>query len=78
MGNLFQFIKDNLKVIFGTLLIYQLFLTIFFYSQENLIILAIITVIVAGYIIIINYKNDITSLFKWFFGYISKIRNYYR
>lgn len=64
MGNLFQFIKDNLKVIFGTLLIYQLFLTIFFYSQENLIILAIITVIVAGYIIIINYKNDITSLFK--------------
>ena len=78
MGNLFQFIKDNLTVIFGTLLIYQLFLTIFFYSQENLIILAIITVIVAGYIIIINYKNDITSLFKWFFGYISKIRNYYR
>ena len=64
MGNLFQFIKDNLKVIFGTLLIYQLFLTIFFYSQENLIILAIITVIVAGYIIIINYKSDISSLFK--------------
>lgn len=64
MGNLFQFIKDNLKIIFGTLLIYQLFLTIFFYSQENLIILAIITVIVAGYIIIINYKSDISSLFK--------------
>lgn len=64
MGNLFQFIKDNLKVIFATLLIYQIFLTIFFYSQENLIILAIITVIVAGYIIIINYKSDITSLFK--------------
>ncbi len=64
MGNLFQFIKDNLKIIFGTLLIYQLFLTIFFYSQENLIILAIITVIIAGYIIIINYKSDISSLFK--------------
>lgn len=64
MGNLFQLLKDNIKVIFTTLLIYQLILTIFFYSEINLIILAVITVIVAGYIIISHYRNDITSLFK--------------
>ena len=64
MSNIVQFIKENIKIILSTVLIYQIFLTIFFYSTENLVILAFIIVILAGTIIITNYKDDIISFFK--------------
>lgn len=60
----FNYIKENFKIIFITILIWQLFITIFFYSETNLIILAVVVVITAGYIIINNYKDDITNMFK--------------
>lgn len=59
-----NYLKENFKLIFITILIYQLFMTIFFYSEKNLIILAVVIVITAGYIIINNYKDDIINLFK--------------
>lgn len=64
MSNFIQFIKDYFKVICSTILIYQLILTIFFFSTENLVILAFIIVVFAGYVIIANYKDDIVGFFK--------------
>ncbi len=64
MSNLFQFLKDNFKTICITILIYQVFLTIFFFSTANLVILASIIVIFAGYVIITTYKDDILGFFK--------------
>ncbi|MBE6137721.1 MAG: hypothetical protein E7176_04940 [Erysipelotrichaceae bacterium] len=64
MSNLIQFLKDNFKIIAITILVYQLILTIFFFSTENLIILAALIVIFAGYILFANYKDDIVSFFK--------------
>ena len=57
MTNLVNFIKDNYKTIIGTILIYQLFITIFFFSAQNLVILAAISILVAGYIIVLNFKD---------------------
>lgn len=64
MSNIVQFIKENIKIILSTILIYQILLTIFFYSTENLVILAFIIVIMAGTVIITNYKDDIVNFFK--------------
>ncbi|MDE7264248.1 MAG: hypothetical protein K2N64_06275 [Anaeroplasmataceae bacterium] len=64
MNNLINYIKENYKVIIGTILIYQLIITIFFFSAQNLVILSAITLIVASYIIIINFKDSITDFFK--------------
>jgi len=59
-----EFIKSNIKVIMFSILLYQIFLTIFFFSTENLILLAVFISIVAGYIIISTYKDDILGFFK--------------
>ncbi|MCI9181856.1 MAG: hypothetical protein HFG91_03815 [Acholeplasmatales bacterium] len=64
MTNLVNFIKDNYKTIIGTILIYQLFITIFFFSAQNLVILAAISILVAGYIIVLNFKDAFTDFFK--------------
>ncbi|MGM9969024.1 MAG: hypothetical protein ACI35S_01340 [Anaeroplasma sp.] len=64
MSNIIDLIKSNIKTIMFTILIYQIFLTIFFYSTENLVILAFFIVIVASYVIITTYKDDIVSFFK--------------
>ena len=64
MTNLVNFIKDNYKTIIGTILIYQLFITIFFFSAQNLVILAAISILVAGYIIFLNFKDAFTDFFK--------------
>ena len=64
MSKLIEYIKENITTIFTTLLIYQLLLTIFCFSTTNLVILAGIIVIVAGAIIISNYKDNIIDFFK--------------
>lgn len=64
MSNLIDFIKDNYKTIIGTILIYQLLLTIFFFSTENLVLLALIAVIVAGSIIFSSFKDTFIDFFK--------------
>ncbi|MCI5582186.1 MAG: hypothetical protein MR357_00495 [Anaeroplasma sp.] len=64
MSNLFSFFKDNFKIIIGSILIYQIFLTIFFFSTENIVILACIIIIFAGYALISTYNDDITGFFK--------------
>lgn len=64
MSNLINYIKENYKIIIGTILIYQLLMTIFFFSPENLVILAAISLIVAGYIIVLNFKDSFTDFFK--------------
>jgi len=64
MSKIFEFIKDNITVIFGTILIYQFLLTIFCFSTVNLVLLAGIIVIVATAVIISNYKDNITDFFK--------------
>ncbi len=64
MSNLIQFIKDNYQVIIGTILVYQLIMTIFFFSTANLVILAAIIVLVAGYIIVIHFKDSFMDFFK--------------
>lgn len=61
---IFNYIKENFKIIFFTILIYQLFITIFFYNEANLIILAIIFIIISTYIIFNNYKDDIKNIFR--------------
>lgn len=64
MSNLIQFFKDNIKTICITIIIYQIILTIFTYSTTNLIILASLIVVFAGFIIINSYKDDIKGFFK--------------
>ncbi|MCM1197212.1 MAG: hypothetical protein NC310_09130 [Roseburia sp.] len=64
MSNLINYIKDNYKIIIGTILIYQLIITIFFFSAQNLVILAAISLIVAGYIIVLNFKDVVIDFFK--------------
>lgn len=64
MNNLINFLKENYKVIIGTILIYQVILTIFFFSIENLILLSIFVLVVASYIIIMNFKDDFLNFFK--------------
>lgn len=64
MSNLIQFFKDNIKTICITIIIYQIILTIFTYSTTNLIILASLIVVFAGFIILNSYKDDIKGFFK--------------
>ncbi|MDE5714687.1 MAG: hypothetical protein K2I42_00985 [Anaeroplasmataceae bacterium] len=64
MSNLFNFIKENIKTIIGTILIYQLLLTIFSFSTTNLVILAAITLVVCGYTLFYTFKDNITDFFK--------------
>ncbi|MDE6241687.1 MAG: hypothetical protein K2M08_04605 [Anaeroplasmataceae bacterium] len=64
MSNLINYIKENYKVIIGTILVYQLIITIFFFSAQNLVILAAISIIVAGYIIVLNFKDAFLDFFK--------------
>ena len=64
MSNLFDIIKENIKTILITILVYQLILTIFFFSVENLVLLAIFITIVAGISLFSTYKDDIKSIFK--------------
>lgn len=64
MSNLIQFFKDNIKTICITIIIYQIILTIFTYSTTNLIILATLIVVFAGFIILNSYKDDIKGFFK--------------
>lgn len=64
MSNLMNYIKENYKIIIGTILVYQLIITIFFFSAQNLVILAAVSIIVAGYIIVLNFKDAIMDFFK--------------
>ena len=64
MSKLFEFIKENITIIFGTILIYQLILTVFCFSTVNLVLLAGIIVIVAGATIVSTYKDTIIDFFK--------------
>ena len=64
MSSLITFIKENIKMIAITILIYQLLLTIFFFSYENLIILAGLIVIFSLITVITTYKDDILGFFK--------------
>ncbi|MDE6414249.1 MAG: hypothetical protein K2K48_02435 [Anaeroplasmataceae bacterium] len=64
MSNLLNYIKENYKIIIGTILVYQLIITIFFFSAQNLVILAAISIIVAGYIIVLNFKDALLDFFK--------------
>lgn len=64
MSKIVQFIKENIAIIFGTLLVYQFFLTIFCFTTENLVILAGIIVIVAGAVLFQTYKDTISDFFK--------------
>lgn len=64
MSKLFEFLKENIMIIIGTILIYQLLLTIFCFSTVNLVLLAGIIVIVATAVIITTYKDTIIDFFK--------------
>lgn len=57
MRQVFDFIKENLPVILPTIFIYQVFLSIFFYSVNNFRILSLMTFLCAIYIIIDKYKS---------------------
>lgn len=64
MTNLIAFIKENIKMIGITILIYQFIITIFFFSTENLVILATLIVIFSIAFVITTYKDDIKGFFK--------------
>ena len=64
MSNIFNFLKDNYKVILGTILIYQIILTIFSFSIVNLVILACLIVFIAGFLLIFTYKDTVIGWFK--------------
>ena len=64
MGNIFNFLKENYKVIMGTILIYQIILTIFSFSIVNLVILAVLIVIIAGSVLIYTYKDTFKNWFS--------------
>ena len=64
MNKLLDFLKTNSKMIGITILIYQVLITIFFFSSENLIILATLIVIFSAIILFTTYKDDITDFFK--------------
>ena len=64
MSTILAFLKENYKVIMGTILVYQTILTIFSFSIVNLVILAVFLVIVAGSVLIYSYKDTLSSWFK--------------
>lgn len=64
MSTILAFLKENYKVIMGTILVYQTILTIFSFSIVNLVILAVLIVIVAGSVLIYSYKDTLSSWFK--------------
>ena len=64
MSNIFNFLKENYKVIMGTILIYQIILTIFSFSIVNLVILAVLIVIIAGTVLIYTYKETFKNWFS--------------
>lgn len=64
MSNLIQYIKENIKTMFITILIYQIFLTIFSFTNTNLIILAVIIIIESAYLILNTYMDDIKDFLK--------------
>ena len=64
MGNILNFLKENYKVIMGTILIYQIILTIFSFSIVNLVILAVLIVIIAGTVLIYTYKDTFKNWFN--------------
>ena len=64
MSNIIQYIKENIKTMFITILIYQIFLTIFSFTNTNLIILAVIIIIESAYLILNTYMDDIKDFLK--------------
>ena len=64
MSNIIQYIKENIKTMFITILIYQIFLTIFSFTNTNLIILAVIVIIESAYLILNTYMDDIKDFLK--------------
>ena len=64
MSTILAFLKENYKVIMGTILVYQTILTIFSFSIVNLVILAVLIVIVAGSVLIYSYKDTLAGWFK--------------
>lgn len=64
MSNFVAFLKEHYQVIVGTILIYQFLLTIFCFTTANLVILAAIIVIVAGFLVVANFKDTIINFFK--------------
>ena len=63
MGNILNFLKENYKVIMGTILVYQIILTIFSFSIVNLVILAVLIVVIAGTVLIYTYKDTFKNWF---------------
>ena len=64
MSTILHFLKENYKVIMGTILIYQIILTIFSFSIVNLVILACLIVFIAGFLLIYTYKDTVIGWFK--------------
>lgn len=64
MSTILNFLKENYKVIMGTILIYQIILTIFSFSIVNLVILACLIVFIAGFLLIYTYKDTVIGWFK--------------
>ena len=64
MSNILNFLKENYKVIMGTILIYQIILTIFSFTIVNLVILAVLIVVIAGTVLIYTYKDTFKNWFS--------------
>ncbi len=64
MSNLFNFIKENIKTIGISILIWQFLLTIFCFTTANLVILSALIVVFAAIALFVSYKDDITGFFK--------------
>ena len=64
MSTIWNFLKENIKIIMGTILIYQVILTIFSFSIVNLVILAVEIVIIAGSALILTYKDTFKDWFN--------------
>lgn len=56
-NEIIEFIKENYKKIYFTIVIYQLFLCVITFSQTNFKILMVLIFIFAGYIIIENWRS---------------------
>ena len=64
MSTIWNYLKENFKTIMGTILVYQVILTIFSFSIVNLVILAVEIVIIAGSVLIFTYKDTFKDWFK--------------
>lgn len=64
MKTIIDYIKTNFYLIIGTIIIYQLFLVVFFYTSKNLQILGFEIIILAFIVIYKTYKDKFFGIFK--------------